>query len=144
MATVLEECATEEQRSIVRFCGQKDSIKRILIKFPVCSGKCLSRKAVHKWVDKFFQGRTKAADGARPGAEVGDTTVKRLVKRWDKCINVGGGYVDKYMFLPGWNITYFTFYINLLPIFFTLPRTKLLSVQALQGRSHLSHATAVV
>jgi hypothetical protein len=23
-----------------------------------------------------------------------------LVKRWDKCISVGGGYVEKYMFLP--------------------------------------------
>jgi hypothetical protein len=22
-----------------------------------------------------------------------------LVKRWDKCINVGGGYVEKYFFL---------------------------------------------
>jgi hypothetical protein len=21
-----------------------------------------------------------------------------LVKRWDKCINIGGGYVEKYMF----------------------------------------------
>jgi hypothetical protein len=24
-----------------------------------------------------------------------------LVKRWDKCINVGGGYVEKLMFLFG-------------------------------------------
>jgi hypothetical protein len=23
-----------------------------------------------------------------------------VVERWDKCINVGGGYVEKYMFLP--------------------------------------------
>jgi hypothetical protein len=32
MATVLEECTNEEQRSVVRFCGQKDSMQRILIK----------------------------------------------------------------------------------------------------------------
>jgi hypothetical protein len=33
MATVLGECNTEEQRSIVRFfCGQKDLMQRILIK----------------------------------------------------------------------------------------------------------------
>jgi hypothetical protein len=32
MATVLEEFTTEEQRSVVGFCGQKDSMQRILIK----------------------------------------------------------------------------------------------------------------
>jgi hypothetical protein len=33
MATVLEECNTEEQRSVVRFFyGQKDSVRRIFIK----------------------------------------------------------------------------------------------------------------
>jgi hypothetical protein len=32
MATVLEECTIEEQRSVVRFfCGQKDSTQRIFI-----------------------------------------------------------------------------------------------------------------
>jgi hypothetical protein len=28
-----------------------------------------------------------------------------LVKRWDKCINVGGGCAEKYMFFPDLNIT---------------------------------------
>jgi hypothetical protein len=32
MVTVLEECATEEQHSVVCFCGQKDSMQRIFIK----------------------------------------------------------------------------------------------------------------
>jgi hypothetical protein len=36
-----------------------------------------------------------------------------LVRRWDKCINVGGGYIEKYTFFRGLNITCFTFYINL-------------------------------
>jgi hypothetical protein len=36
-----------------------------------------------------------------------------LVKRWDKCIIVGGGYVEKQMFFPGSNITCFTFHIYL-------------------------------
>jgi hypothetical protein len=31
-----------------------------------------------------------------------------LVKRWDKCINVGGGYVEKHVF-PGSDIIYFMF-----------------------------------
>jgi hypothetical protein len=29
-----------------------------------------------------------------------------LVKRLDKCISVGGGYIQKQMFLPGSNISY--------------------------------------
>jgi hypothetical protein len=45
--------------------------------FRVYGGKCLSRKAVHNWVDKFSQGRSKIADDARPGAGVAEATVKR-------------------------------------------------------------------
>jgi hypothetical protein len=30
-----------------------------------------------------------------------------LLKRWDKCISVGGGYVKKLMFFPDLNITCF-------------------------------------
>jgi hypothetical protein len=47
--------------------------------FPVYGGKCLSRNAVHNWVDKFFQGRSKVADEARPGADLTETTFKRLL-----------------------------------------------------------------
>jgi hypothetical protein len=67
MATVLEEHATEEQRSVVRFCGQNDSMQRIFTKkyFSVYGGKCLSRKAFYNWVEKFSQGRSKAADKGR-------------------------------------------------------------------------------
>jgi hypothetical protein len=36
-----------------------------------------------------------------------------LVKRWDKCISVGGGYIEKYMFYPSSNITCFMFHIHL-------------------------------
>jgi hypothetical protein len=39
-----------------------------------------------------------------------------LVKRWDKCIYVGGGFVEKQMFCSSSSITYFTFYIHLWPI----------------------------
>jgi hypothetical protein len=82
--------------------------------FPVYGGKCLSRKAVHSCGEKFSQGRSKVADDTRQSAKVAETTDKRLyavgfdalVKRWDKCINVGGRYVDSI-------ITCFTFYIHL-------------------------------
>jgi hypothetical protein len=47
--------------------------------FPVYGRKCLSRKAVHIWVEKFSQGRSKVTDDARPRAEVAETTVKILL-----------------------------------------------------------------
>jgi hypothetical protein len=66
--------------------------------FPVYGGKCFWRIAVHNWVEKFFQGRSKVADYARSFAEVAETTRRLLyapLKRWDKCISVGGCYVEK-------------------------------------------------
>jgi hypothetical protein len=33
-----------------------------------------------------------------------------LVKRWDKCIKVGEGYVEKCFFFPGSNITFYVLY----------------------------------
>jgi hypothetical protein len=47
--------------------------------FPVYGAKCLSRKAVYNWVEKFSQGRSKVADGAQPVAEVAEITVKILL-----------------------------------------------------------------
>jgi hypothetical protein len=94
-------------------------MKRILIikYFLFSVDKCLSRKAVHNLIEKFSQGRLKVADNIRPGAEVTEITVETrfdaLVNRWDKNINVGGGYIEKYMFFPASNITCFTFCIHL-------------------------------
>jgi hypothetical protein len=51
--------------------------------FPVYGRKCLSRKAVHNWVEKFSQGRSKFADDARPShcAETAaEATVQRAVR----------------------------------------------------------------
>jgi hypothetical protein len=77
MATVLEEYATEEQHCIVRFYGKMTQCKGYSLKmFPVYSEKCLSRKAVHNWVEKFSEGRSKIAGDARPGrpVEIGTET----------------------------------------------------------------------
>jgi hypothetical protein len=40
-----------------------------------------------------------------------------LVKRWDKRSNVGGGHGEKWMFFPDSNITFFTIYIHMWPIY---------------------------
>jgi hypothetical protein len=50
--------------------------------FPIYSGKCLSRKAVRNCVVKFSLRHSKVAHDARPGAEVAETTVKRLLCCW--------------------------------------------------------------
>jgi hypothetical protein len=81
MATVLEVNTTEEQHSVVRFLWTKglnarDINKEMLL---VYGGKCLSRKAFHKWIKKFSAGRSKVADDAGPGAEVAETRVRRLL-----------------------------------------------------------------
>jgi hypothetical protein len=73
----------------------EDIHKEIL---PVYCGKCFSLKAVHNWAETFSQVRSKFSGDARSGAEVAETTVKRLhaagfdalVKRWDKCISACG------------------------------------------------------
>jgi hypothetical protein len=89
--------------------------------FRVYGGKCSSPKAVHKCVEKFSQGRSKDVDDETEvrkwlrtqSRDLYGAGFDALVKRWDKCINVGGGYVEKYMFFPVSNITCFTFYIHL-------------------------------
>jgi hypothetical protein len=78
---VLEECNTEEQRSVLRILwtaryNAKDTHIEIL---PVYGGNCLPHEEVHNWIEKFSQGRSKVADDARPDAEVAETTVKRLL-----------------------------------------------------------------
>jgi hypothetical protein len=114
MATVLEEYATKEQRSAVRFLWAKGLNAKDIHKemFPVYGGKCLSRKAVHNWAEKRFaddeEVETEARKWLRQQSEHFHAAgFDALVKRWDKCINVGGG------FLSGSNITCSTFYINL-------------------------------
>jgi hypothetical protein len=47
---------------------------------PVYGGKCLSRRAVRNWVEKFSQGRSKDADDARPGDPV-ETVTEATVQR---------------------------------------------------------------
>jgi hypothetical protein len=71
--------------------------------FPVYGGKCLLRNAVHNWFEKFSQGRSQGVDDAtevrnwlrQQSKAFYAAEFEALVKRLDKCINVGGGYVEK-------------------------------------------------
>jgi hypothetical protein len=66
MATVLEECNTKEQCSVVPFLWAKGLNAKDIQKevFLVYGGKCLLWKAVHNWVEKFSEGRLKVTDDA--------------------------------------------------------------------------------
>jgi hypothetical protein len=74
--------------------------------FCVHGGKCLSRKAVHNWVEKLLLGGKRFTDDEEVETEVRKwlrcqskdlyaAGFDALVKRWDKCISVGGVFVEK-------------------------------------------------
>jgi hypothetical protein len=83
MTTVLEECTTEEQRSVVHILWSNGLSAKHIHKeiVPVYGGKCLPHKAVHNWVEKFSQGRSKVADDARLDAEVAENSQKASMLR---------------------------------------------------------------
>jgi hypothetical protein len=94
MATVLEKCTTEEQRSVVRFLwvnelNAKDIHKEM---FPVYGEKCLLRKAVHNCVANVSLMMKWMRQQSTDFCVVG---IDAFVKRWDKFINVGGKCVEK-------------------------------------------------
>jgi hypothetical protein len=106
MATVLEGFTTEEQRSVARFfCGQRDSVRRIFTKKSFLFA---MRSICH--VERFTSGSSNSLKGVRSfqmmphrarkwlrqqSKHLYGAGFEALVKRWDKCINAGGGYVVK-------------------------------------------------
>jgi hypothetical protein len=59
--------------------------------FPGYGGKCLSRKAVHSWMGNVSLMTKRLKRRCGSGAAGFDA----LVKRWDKRLNVSGGYVEE-------------------------------------------------
>jgi hypothetical protein len=79
-------------------------MRRIFIqKYFQYGGKCLPRKAFHIWVkkhDKYFADDQEVETEVRKWLRQQSKNFyaagfNTLVKRWDKCINVGGGYVKE-------------------------------------------------
>jgi hypothetical protein len=110
MATLLQGCTTEEQRSVVRLFVGKISLQRIFIKkrFLFTAGR-VSR------VKRFTTGSRNFLKDVRKSQMMPDQVRKWLRqwskdflfcgfrstgKRWDKCIIVGGIFVEKQMFFP--------------------------------------------
>jgi hypothetical protein len=78
----------------------KDIHKEML---PMYGEHCLSRQSVHDWVQKFSEGRTSIEGEHRAVCawfrqqpqEFYAAAFQGLVKRWDKCLNLYGVYVEK-------------------------------------------------
>ena len=64
-------CTTIEQRGVVRFLWAKNMEAKDIHKemLAMYGGHCLSRQAVHNWVQKFSEGRTSIEDEHRAGRE---------------------------------------------------------------------------
>jgi hypothetical protein len=128
MAAVLEECITEEQSSVVRFCGQEDSMQRISINkcFLFTVGSVFRVKRFTTGWQTFLWWRR----GWNGGAEVAETTVRRLLcwgfrhsrKAMGQLYQVEDTSRNK-CFLQFRISHFFTFYIHLWPIYW-LSRVK--------------------
>ena len=112
MAAPLNTCTTIEQRGVVCFLWAKNmEAKDIHNKMlPMYGEHCLSRQAIHNWVQMFSEGRTSIEDEHRASRPVEIATPETFrqqpkefyttgfqgrVKRWDKCLNLYGDYVEK-------------------------------------------------
>jgi hypothetical protein len=99
--------------------------------FPVYSGKYLSRKAVHRWIEKRgklfpdeedveMEARKWVTQQSKYSYSLG---FDALVKRWYKCIGVGGGYFEKYRtFSPRFEYHMFYVLYPFVTYLLTLPR----------------------
>jgi len=69
MAVPLSKCTTIEQRGVVRFLWAKKMEAKDIHKemLPMYGEHCLSRQAVHNWVQKFSEGWTSIEDEHRAG-----------------------------------------------------------------------------
>jgi hypothetical protein len=108
MVTVLEECTTKDQNSVVLFLWAKGLSAKDIHKemfYIYCGSVCCVMRfttGLRNFV-KISQGCSKDADDEtevrkwlrQKSKDFYAAGFDALAKRWDKCINVGGGYVKK-------------------------------------------------
>ena len=115
MDAPLAQCTREEQRAVVRFLWSEGSSgtkihQRLLAQY---GDNALSKTTVYEWIEKFKTGRYMS--GLRSLKFSSDESVQKavhqwlcdqpktffsdgiykLVDRWNKCIEMGGDYVEK-------------------------------------------------
>jgi len=105
MAAPLSTCTTIEQCGVVRFLWAKKMEAKDILKemLPMYGEHCLSRQAFHNWVhlsgerfpdDDAVEGAVRAWFRQQP-KEFYAAGFQGLVKRWDKCLNLYGDYVEE-------------------------------------------------
>ena len=109
MAAPRSTCTKIEQGGVVHFLWAKNMEAKDIHKemLPMYGEHCLSRQAVHNWVQKFSEGRTSIEDEhpvveravrawfRQQPKEFFAAGFQGLVKWWDKCLNLYGYYVEK-------------------------------------------------
>ena len=80
MAAPLSTCTKIEQRGVVRFLWAKNMEAKDIHKemLRMYGEHCLSRQAVHNWVQKFSEGRTSIEDKHWAGRQVEIATPETL------------------------------------------------------------------
>jgi hypothetical protein len=126
MATVLGVCPTEEQHSAACFLWAKGLKTKKCILFmagSVCHVKWFTTESRNSLKDEEVETEVWQWLGqqSKDFHAVGFDT---LVKQWEKCINVGGGSIEKYVFL---RFKYHMFYVlcPFMTYLLTLPHTFL-------------------
>jgi hypothetical protein len=101
IATVLEGYTTEDQIPVMLFLWSKGLNANDIHKemFSVYGGECLSSKVVHNGVANVSMMtkrlKLRCGSGWHSSQYFYAAGLGSLVKRWGKCINVGGGYAEK-------------------------------------------------
>jgi hypothetical protein len=136
MATVLEKCNTEEQSSPVRFSVGKKKLNAKNIyreMFPVYGGKCLSLKAVDNQLANISLVTKKLKRKCRKWLrqqpeDFHAAGFDALVKRWDMCIDVGGGDMSRNKYFLRFKYHIFRVLYPFVTYLLTLPRTSFSSI----------------
>ena len=83
MAAPLSTCTKIEQRRVVRFLWAKNMEAKDIHKemLPMYGEHCLSRRAVHNWVQKFSEGLSWRSCSWKNSARVVPTATKRIFRR---------------------------------------------------------------
>jgi hypothetical protein len=95
LATLPTNASRKEKRAVVRFLWAKGfSASAIRAEMrPVYGDKSFARSVIERWLQKVQE----AVRGwlAKQSPTFFSTGIQKLVSRWDKCLNVHGGYVEK-------------------------------------------------
>jgi hypothetical protein len=129
---VLEECTIEEQRSVVRFLWGTGLNAQIIHKeyFLFTVGNVCRVRRLTTGSRNFLKGFRKSQmmpDQVRrwlrkQSKDLYSAGFNALVKRWDKCNSVSGGYVEKYMFFFRFEHHMFYVLYHFVIYLLTLPR----------------------